>query len=111
MIAKLSKVDLCRLCLDEAIKCPIHFFSECPALVGVRQELFKHSFPTQSMGQQYLCQVSELALYGSIQDLIERTVQNSNVARRNRHCQRQWITGVMAFGLPLEFIVLGNLIV
>ena len=80
LIAKLSKVDLCWLCLeDEAIKCPIHFFSACPALVGVRQELFKHSFPTQSMGQQSLCQVSELALCGSIQDLIEITEQNSNV--------------------------------
>ena len=80
MIAKLSKVDLCWLCLeDEAIKCPIHFFSECPALAGVRQELFKHSFPTQLMGQQSLCQVSELALCGLIQDLIERTEQNSNV--------------------------------
>ena len=79
-IAKLSEVNQCRLCLeDEAIKCPIHFFSVCPALAGVRLELFKHSFPTQSMGQQSLCQVSELALCGSIQDLIERTYQNSNV--------------------------------
>ena len=80
MIAKLSKVDQCRLCLeDQAIKCPIHFFSECPALAWFRQELFKDSYPTQSMGQQYLCQVSELALCGSIQDLIERTDQMSNV--------------------------------
>ena len=72
-IANLSKVDQCRLCLeDEAIECPIHIFSECPALAGVRQELFKHSFPTQSMGQNSLCQVSELALCGSILDLIER---------------------------------------
>ena len=80
MIAKLSKVDQCRLCLeDQAIECPIHFFSECPALAAVRQELFKDSYPTQSMGQQYLCQVCELALCGLIQDLIERTDQNSNV--------------------------------
>ena len=58
---------------------PNTLFSEFPALVGVRQELFKYSFPTQSMGQQSLCQVSELALCGSIQDLIERTDQNSNI--------------------------------
>ena len=50
-----------------------------PLLAGVRQELFKHSFPTQLRGQQSLCQVSELALCGSIQDLIERTDQHSNV--------------------------------
>ena len=31
------------------------------------------------MGQQSLCKVSELALCGSIQDLIERTDKNSNV--------------------------------
>ena len=50
MIAKLSKVNQCRLCLeDQAIKCPIHFFSECPVLAAVRQELFKDSYPTQSM--------------------------------------------------------------
>ena len=80
MIAKLSKVDQCQLCLeDQAIECPIHFFSECPALAAVRQELFNDTYPTQSMGQQSLCQVSELALCGSIQDLIERTDQNSNV--------------------------------
>ena len=33
MTAKLSKVDQCRLCLeDQAVKCPIHLISECPAL-------------------------------------------------------------------------------
>ena len=80
MTARLSKVNQCRLCLeDQAVKCPIHFFSECPALAWLRQELFNNSYPTQSMGQQSLCQVSELALCGSIQDLIERTDQNSNV--------------------------------
>ena len=72
MTAKLSKVDQCWLC-------PIHLFSECPALAWLRQELFNDSYPTQLMGQQSLCQVSELALHGSIQDLIERTDKNSNV--------------------------------
>ena len=53
---------------------------ECPALADVRQELFNDSFPTQLMGRQSLCQVSELALCGSLRDLIERTDQNlSNV--------------------------------
>ena len=80
MTARLSKVDQCQLCLeDQAVKCPIHLFSECPALAWLRQELFNDSYPTQLMGQQSLCQVSELALHGSIQDLIERTDQNSNV--------------------------------
>ena len=80
MTAKLSKVDQCRLCLeDQAVKCPIHLFSECPALAWLRQELFNDSYPTQLMGQQSLCQVTELALHGSIQDLIERTDQNSNI--------------------------------
>ena len=80
MTARLSKVDQCRLCLeDQTVECPIHLFSECPALAWLRKELFNDSYPTQLMGQQYLCQVSELALHGSIQDLIERTDQNSNV--------------------------------
>ena len=53
MTARLSKVDQCRLCLeDQAVECPIHLFSECPALAWLRQELFNDSYPTQSMGQQ-----------------------------------------------------------
>ena len=37
MTAKLSKVDQCQLCLeDQAVKCPIHLFSECPALAWLR---------------------------------------------------------------------------
>ena len=45
MTAKLSKSDKCWLCLeDQAVKCPIHLFSECPSLAGVRQELFNYSY-------------------------------------------------------------------
>ena len=63
-----------------AIKYLIHFLTNCPALADVRLELFNDLFPTQQMGRQSLCQVSELALCGSIRDLIERTDQNlSNV--------------------------------
>ena len=58
---------------DQAVKTPIHLFSECPALAGFRQELFNDSYPSQHTGQQSLCQVTELALHGSIQELIERT--------------------------------------
>ena len=80
MTAKLSKSDKCWLCLeDQAVKSPIHLFSECPALAGFRQEIFNDSYPTQHIGQQSLCQVTELALHGLIQELIERTDQNSNV--------------------------------
>ena len=80
MTAKLSKSDKCRLCLeDQAVETPIHLFSECPALAGFRQELFNDSYPSQHTGQQSLCQVTELALHGLIQELIERTDQNSNV--------------------------------
>ena len=58
----------------------IFFLTKCPALADTRLELFNDSFPTQQMGRQSLCQVSELALCGSILDLIERTDQNhSNV--------------------------------
>ena len=80
-IANLSNDDKCWLCCEKgAIKYSIHFFTKCPALADVRQELFNDSFPTQQMGRQSLCQVSELALCGSLQDLIERTDQNlSNV--------------------------------
>ena len=35
------------------------FFQNAPALSDVRQELFNDSFPTQLMGRQSLCQVSE----------------------------------------------------
>ena len=79
--ANLSNNDECQFyCEEGAIKYPIHIFSECPALADVRQELFNNSFPTQLMGRQSLCQVSELALCGSIRDLIERTDKNhSNV--------------------------------
>ena len=80
MTAKLSKSDKCWLCLeDQAVKCPIHLFSECPALAWFRQELFNDSYPSQHIGQQSLCQVTELALHGSIQELIERKDKNSNV--------------------------------
>ena len=80
-IANLSNDDKCRLCYEKgAIEYPIHFFTNCPPLADVRQELFNDSFPTQQMGRQSLCQVSVLALCGSIQDLIERTDQNlSNI--------------------------------
>ena len=80
MTAKLSKSDKCWLCLeDQAVKCPIHLFSECPALAGFKQVLFNDTYPSQHTGQQSLCKVTELALHGSIQELIERTDQNSNV--------------------------------
>ena len=80
MTAKLSKSDKCRLCLeDQAVETPIHIFSECPALAGVRQVLFNDTYPSQHTGQQSLCQVTELALYRPVQDLIERTDQNSYV--------------------------------
>ena len=80
MTAKLSKSDKCRLCLeDQAVKSPIHIFSECPALAGFRQVLFNDTYPSQHTGQQSLCQVTELALHGSVQELIERTDQNSYV--------------------------------
>ena len=75
-IANLSYDDECRLCCEKGtIEYPIHFFTECPALADVRQELFNDSFPTQLMGRQSLCQVSELALCGLLRDLIERTDQ------------------------------------
>ena len=78
--AKLSKSDKCRLCLeDQAVKTPIHIFSECPAMVGFRQVLFNYTYPSQHTRQQYLCQVTELALHGSVQELIERTDQYSYV--------------------------------
>ena len=80
MTAKLSKSDKCQLCLeDQAVKNPIHIFSECPALAGFRQVLFNDTYPSQHTGQQSLCQVTELALHGPVQELIERTDQNSYV--------------------------------
>ena len=80
MTAKLSKSDKCRLCLeDQAVKTPIHIFSECPAMAGFRKVLFNDTYPSQLTGQQSLCQVTELALHGSVQDLIERTDQYSYV--------------------------------
>ena len=80
MTAKLSKSDKCRLCLeDQAVKTLIHIFSECPAMAGFRQVLFNDTYPSQHTGQQSLCQVTELALHGSVQELIERTDQYSYV--------------------------------
>ena len=80
MTAKLSKSDKCWLCLeDQAVETPIHIFSECPAMAGFRQVLFNDTYPSQHTGQQSLCQVTELALHGSVQDLIERTDQYSYV--------------------------------
>ena len=80
MTAKLSKSDKCRLCLeDQAVETPIHIFSECPAMAGFRKVLFNDTYPSQLTGQQSLCQVTELALHGSDQDLIERTDQYSYV--------------------------------
>ena len=80
LTAKLSKSDRCRLCLeDQAVETPIHIFSECPAMAGFRQVLFNDTYPSQHTGQQSLCQVTELALHGSVQELIERTDQNSYV--------------------------------
>ena len=80
MTAKLSKSDKCRLCLeDQAVKTPIHIFSECPAMAGFRKVLFNDTYPSQHTGQQSLCQVTELALHGSVQELIERTDQFSYV--------------------------------
>ena len=76
MTAKLSNSDKCRLCLeDQAVETPIHMFSECPALAGFRQVLFNDTYPDQNTGQQSLCQVTELALYRPVQELIERTDQ------------------------------------
>ena len=80
MTAKLSKSDKCRLCLeDQAVKTPIHIFSECPAMAGFRKVLFNDTYPSQHTGQQSLCQITELALHGSVQELIERTDQYSYV--------------------------------
>ena len=80
MTAKLSKSDKCRLCLeDQAVETPIHIFSECPAMAGFRKVLFNDTYPSQHTGQQSLCQVTELALHGSVQELIERTDQFSYV--------------------------------
>ena len=80
MTAKLSKSDKCRLCLeDQAVKTPIHIFSECPAMAGFRMVLFNDTYPTQHTGRQSLCQVTELALHGSVRELIERTDQYSYV--------------------------------
>ena len=76
-IAQLCRDNECRLCCEEgAIKCPIHFFSECPALADVRCELFNDSLPTQLMGQQYLCHVVELILHGSLLDLMVSKMVN-----------------------------------
>ncbi len=76
MTAKLSNSDKCRLCLeDQAVETPIHLFSECPALAGFRQVLFNDTYPDQNTGQQSLCQLTELALHRSVQELIERTDQ------------------------------------
>ena len=80
MTAKLSKSDKCRLCLeDQAVETPIHIFSECPAMAGFRKVLFNDTYPSQHTGQQSLCQITELALHGSVQELIERTDQYSYV--------------------------------
>ena len=80
MTAKLSKSDKCRLCLeDQAVKTSIHIFSECPAMAGFRKVLFNDTYPSQHTGQQSLCQITELALHGSVQELIERTDQYSYV--------------------------------
>ena len=94
MTAKLSKSDKCWLCLeDQAVKSPIHIFSECPALAGFRQVLFNDTYPSQHTGQQSLCQVTELALHGSVQELIERTDQNSYV-----HSMEQTLSKTVIFG-------------
>ena len=80
MTAKLSKSDKCRLCLeDQAVETPIHIYSECPAMAGFRMVLFNDTYPSQHTGQQSLCQVTELALHGSVRELIERTDQYSYV--------------------------------
>ena len=41
--------------------------------------LFNDTYPSQYTGQQSLCQVTELALHGSVRELIERTDQYSYV--------------------------------
>ena len=64
---------------DQAVKTPIHIFSECPAMAGFRMVLFNDTYPSQHTGQQSLCQITELALHGSVQELIERTDQYSYV--------------------------------
>ena len=80
MTAKLSKSDKCWLCLeDQAVETPIHIYSECPAMAGIRMVLFNDTYPSQHTGQQSLCQVTELALHGSVRELIERTDQYSYV--------------------------------
>ena len=91
---------------------PSTLFSECSALAWIRQESSNDSYATISMGQQSLCQVSELASCGSIQDLIERTDQNSNDSLDGIDTAKGsgfWGNG--SSGLPLQFIVLGNSIV
>ena len=87
------------------------FFSECPALADVRRELFNDSYQTQLMGQQSLCQVSELALCGSILDLFERTDQNhSNICSTGWALSKMVNYGGNGLRAVLGGLILGNFI-
>ena len=113
MTAELSKSDKCRLCLeDQAVETPIHIFSECPAMAGFRMVLFNDTYPSQYTGRQSLFHVTELALHGSVRDLIERTDQYSYVHPTEIDTvQDSGFRGYWPLWLPLRPIGLGNLIV
>ena len=80
----LKTANLCndneyRLCCEEgSVESPIHILSECVALVDTRMGLFNDPFPTQLVGRQSLCQVTELVFVDMIRDLIDSDQNNSN---------------------------------
>ena len=80
-VAKLCNDVECRLCCEEGSEeSPIHIFSEFVAMANTRQGLFNNPFPTQLVGRESLCQVSELVFVDTIHDLIDKNQNYSNVS-------------------------------
>ena len=67
--------------------------------------------PHNILGNNLCVRSLKLPFMARSKNWLREQIKIPMFTRRNRHCPRQWFSGVMALGPPLELIVLGNSIV
>ena len=69
-VANLEQDDTCRLCL-EGIESPEHLFDDCPALAGVRLEIFGQKFPDRTPNRLDVRKLNAFVSVDSVRELID----------------------------------------
>ena len=92
-------------------KLPYIYFPNALYWQGSDRSYLMTPIPHNILGNNLCVRSLNLPFMARFKNWLREQIKIPMFTQRNRHCQRQWFSGVMALGPPLELIVLGNSIV